>query len=146
MTEPTTVTLINAANWREKLPQLAALLKGAVANGLTTISDPAGAQPDPEGLATIIDPAYWSAHQSELAEILAEGSNASGAATLGSASGAAPASPERLTLTVEEAASLLGISRAFAYESVHRGDIPSIRLGRRILIPRAALVKLADGA
>lgn len=50
--------------------------------------------------------------------------------------------PERLTLTVEEAAATLGISRAFAYEAVRRGDIPSIRIGRRILVPHAALNRL----
>ena len=50
--------------------------------------------------------------------------------------------PERLTLTVEEAAATLGISRAFAYEAVRRGDIPSIRIGRRILVPQAALDRL----
>jgi excisionase family DNA binding protein len=46
---------------------------------------------------------------------------------------------ERLTLTVEEAARLLGISRAFAYDLVRRGDIPSLRLGRRIVIPRRGI-------
>jgi len=49
---------------------------------------------------------------------------------------------QRLTLTVEEAAMALGISRAFAYECVARGDIPCIRIGRRILIPKVALEKL----
>ncbi len=38
----------------------------------------------------------------------------------------------RLTLTVEEAAQVLGISRAFAYEAVRRGEIPSIKIGRRV--------------
>jgi excisionase family DNA binding protein len=52
----------------------------------------------------------------------------------------------RLTLTVEEVAATLGISRAFAYEAVRRGEIPSIRIGRRVLVPRAALEKLLDGA
>ena len=52
----------------------------------------------------------------------------------------------RLTLTVEEVAATLGISRAFAYEAVRRGDIPSIRIGRRVLVPRAALERLLDGA
>ncbi|MDE3205945.1 MAG: helix-turn-helix domain-containing protein [Acidobacteriota bacterium] len=33
----------------------------------------------------------------------------------------------------------LGISRASAYEAVRRGDIPAIRIGRRILVPRVAL-------
>lgn len=46
---------------------------------------------------------------------------------------------ERLTLTVEEAAQVLGISRALAYELVARAEIPSLRLGRRIVVPRRAL-------
>lgn len=40
-----------------------------------------------------------------------------------------------LTLTVEQAAKLLGIGRSTAYELVHTGDIPSLRLGRRIVVP-----------
>jgi excisionase family DNA binding protein len=39
--------------------------------------------------------------------------------------------PERLTYTVEEAADALGISRAGAYEAVHRGEIPHLRSSRR---------------
>ena len=54
--------------------------------------------------------------------------------------------PERLTLTVEEAARLLGIGRSLAYELVATGDLPSIRLGRRILIPRAAVDALLTSA
>ncbi len=54
--------------------------------------------------------------------------------------------PDRLTYTVEEAAAVLGISRAFAYEAVHRGEIPHLRLGRRILIPRSALTRLVESA
>lgn len=42
-----------------------------------------------------------------------------------------------VTYTVEEAAVLLRISRNSAYGAVRAGDIPSIRLGRRLLIPRA---------
>jgi excisionase family DNA binding protein len=48
----------------------------------------------------------------------------------------------RLALTVTEASSLLGISRALAYELVARGEIPSIRLGRRLVVPTAALLDL----
>jgi excisionase family DNA binding protein len=44
-----------------------------------------------------------------------------------------------LTVTVEQAAKLLGIGRSTAYELVHTGDIPSLRLGRRIVVPRAHL-------
>lgn len=40
-----------------------------------------------------------------------------------------------LTLTVEQAAKLLGIGRSTAYELVHTGAIPSLRLGRRIVVP-----------
>ena len=43
------------------------------------------------------------------------------------------------TLTVEETAELLGISRGLAFQAVARGDIPSIRIGRRILVPVARL-------
>jgi len=40
---------------------------------------------------------------------------------------------DRLTLTVEEAAARLGISRTLAYELVRQGKIPSLRLGRRLV-------------
>jgi excisionase family DNA binding protein len=54
---------------------------------------------------------------------------------------------ERLVYTVAEAGELLGISRAFAYELAARGDLPVICLGRRRLVPKAALLALvADGA
>jgi excisionase family DNA binding protein len=46
---------------------------------------------------------------------------------------------DRQTLTVEEAAALLGIGRNSAYQAVARGELPALRLGRRLLIPRAAL-------
>ena len=51
---------------------------------------------------------------------------------------------QRLTISVEEAGRLLGISRGLAYELVNRGDIPSVRLGRRIVVPRRALDRLLD--
>lgn len=44
-----------------------------------------------------------------------------------------------MLLTVREAAALLRISRNLAYELVTRGEIPAIRLGRVIRVPRAAL-------
>ncbi len=47
-----------------------------------------------------------------------------------------------LTLTVEEAGKLLGVSRGLAYEAARRGEIPTIRLGRRLLVPRARLLEL----
>ena len=47
-----------------------------------------------------------------------------------------------LILTIDEAAVVLRISRQSAYEAARRGEIPTIRLGRRILVPRRALEKL----
>lgn len=49
---------------------------------------------------------------------------------------------ERLTLTVDEVAALLGISRGLAYELARCGKLPALRLGRRLLIPRSALKDL----
>ncbi len=49
-----------------------------------------------------------------------------------------------LVLTVEAAGRLLGISRGLAYELVARGELPHLRLGRRIVIPRAALEGLVN--
>lgn len=54
--------------------------------------------------------------------------------------------PDRLTVSVEEAAALLGISRALAYELVRRDDLPCLRLGRRVVIPRKALEQFVEGA
>ena len=48
----------------------------------------------------------------------------------------------RLAMSVTEAADLLGISRALAYELVARGDLPSVRLGRRLVVPRVALLAM----
>jgi excisionase family DNA binding protein len=55
-------------------------------------------------------------------------------------------SDDRLTWTIAEAADLLGISRASAYEAAHRGELPVRVIGRRMLVPRAALLRLLDGA
>jgi excisionase family DNA binding protein len=44
-----------------------------------------------------------------------------------------------LTVTVEQAAQLLGIGCSTPYELVHTGDIPSLRLGRRIVVPARPL-------
>ena len=43
------------------------------------------------------------------------------------------------TYTVQEAAELLRIGRNTAYEAVRTGAIPAIRIGRRIVVPAAAL-------
>ena len=48
----------------------------------------------------------------------------------------------RLTYTVEEAGELLGVGRGTAYAAVRAGDIPSVKIGRRVLVPRHALLEL----
>ena len=53
---------------------------------------------------------------------------------------------DRLTVTVEEAARLLGVSRGLAYELVARGQLPALRLGRRRVVPRIAIDALIADA
>jgi excisionase family DNA binding protein len=43
--------------------------------------------------------------------------------------------PERRVVTVREAAVMLQISPGSAYEAAKRGEIPTIRIGRRLLVP-----------
>ena len=51
---------------------------------------------------------------------------------------------ESLTLTVEEAAAVLNISRGLAYQAARDGRIPTIRIGRRLLVSRRALERLLE--
>lgn len=53
---------------------------------------------------------------------------------------------ERQTLTIPEAAKALGICRNQAYEAARRGEIPTIKIGKRLLVPRAALDRLLQSA
>jgi excisionase family DNA binding protein len=48
------------------------------------------------------------------------------------------------TLTVAETATLLGVSRWLVQQQVGKGVLPAVRLGRRILIPRARLLAWLD--
>ena len=47
-----------------------------------------------------------------------------------------------LVWTVKEAGRMLGISRAHAYELIARGELPHLRLGRRLVVPKYALQEL----
>lgn len=51
---------------------------------------------------------------------------------------------KRLCITVPEAASMLGLSRNFTYELVKQKQLPVIKFGKRLLIPRAALEKMLE--
>jgi len=48
----------------------------------------------------------------------------------------------RIVITVPEAARALDIGRNSAYAAVRRGDLPAIRMGRRLLVSKAALEQL----
>lgn len=48
----------------------------------------------------------------------------------------------RSTLSVEEAGEVLGLSRATAYAAANAGNLPVVRIGRRMVVPRFALEKL----
>lgn len=134
------VTVVNAEAWQGRSEQLARLLRATAPGGV--IPDPVGAPAEPDGLATVTNPGFWANDPRTLADALSPEAPGHGPTPGGHAAGAVSAAPERLTLTVEEAGALLGISRAFAYEAVRRGEIPSIRIGRRVLVPRVALERL----
>lgn len=135
--EPAEALVTDAAYWSRHFDELRTRL---AASGDSTIRPPGG----PSATAVTVgvrDPVSWLSDAAALREAL---------------SLAAREDPgiryrvmpipeaERLTLTVEEAATLLGISRAFAYEAVRRGEIPSIRIGRRVLVPKAGLQRMLD--
>jgi excisionase family DNA binding protein len=49
---------------------------------------------------------------------------------------------ERLVYTVPEAGRLLGLGRNAAYAAAQRGDIPTLRIGRLLLVPKIALHRM----
>ncbi len=51
----------------------------------------------------------------------------------------------RATLNLDEAAALLGLSRGATYAAANRGEIPMLRIGKRMLVPRLALEKMLAG-
>ena len=51
-------------------------------------------------------------------------------------------SEPRRTYSVEEAGKILGVCRNSAYALAKSGELPTIRLGRRLLVPRDALERL----
>jgi excisionase family DNA binding protein len=138
------VTVVNGASWATRPEQLAQLL-GRSAGG-AVIPDPTGQPADPGMLLAVTDPSFWSGEPGALADALRSFTlpqvGDSGPTGGDRSAGVITTGPDRLTLTVEEAAATLGISRASAYEGVRRGEIPAIRIGRRVLVPRVALDRL----
>jgi excisionase family DNA binding protein len=52
----------------------------------------------------------------------------------------------RETLSIPEAGKALGIGRSAAYEAARTGQLPSIRIGKRLLVPIVALERLLEQA
>lgn len=52
----------------------------------------------------------------------------------------------RQVLTVPEVAQALGISRSLAYQLIASGQLPHIRLGKRIVIPRSSINRILERA
>ena len=52
----------------------------------------------------------------------------------------------KLTLSVSECAEKIGIGRNLCYDLIRRGEIPSLKLGGRIVVPVVALEKLMHQA
>lgn len=150
MTSPVEVTVTAPGFWASRPEQPAQLLTSAAGAGPSVISDSSGRPVDPRVLTVIVSPVLWAADPRALGEALtvAAGGMEGPSAAVGpsrTASGAVAPVEERLVYTVEEAAILLGISRSFAYEAVQRGKIPAMRIGRRILVPKAAFERLLRG-
>ena len=144
MTGTAAVTVVGPEYWANNAEQLAQLLAHSKAMAFRA----------PRGTNTVVTvtrPREWAALPHELRAALVLAS--SGTATAGTGTPSSRVSPgvatpveQRLVYTVEEAATLLGISCSFAYEAVQRGDVPSMRIGRRILVPKAALQRYLESA
>ena len=51
---------------------------------------------------------------------------------------------EPLVLTVPEAGKLLGLKKRASYLAAERGDLPVVRFGRLVRVPRAAMMRLLE--
>ena len=52
---------------------------------------------------------------------------------------------ETQVFTVQEAGQRLGLGRVSAYRAVRRGEIPVLRFGRRLVVPKRAIERLLEG-
>lgn len=145
MTSVPEVTVTGIKYWLDKPEQLAQLLSTSRA---PAIRDPSGQPVHPNEIAVFTCREQWAQNPRELFEALtaAAGENGAAATRATAAPGAVAPVEDRLVFTVEEAAQLLGISRSFAYEAVQHGEIPSMRIGKRILVPKAALQRFLESS
>ncbi len=52
---------------------------------------------------------------------------------------------KRQTVNANEAAEILGVAAPTIYAAVKRGELPSVKIGDRVLIPRVALQHMLEG-
>lgn len=55
-------------------------------------------------------------------------------------------STEALVLTVPEAGAKLGLGKTASYEAAARGDLPTIKIGRALRVPKIALERMLNEA
>ena len=60
--------------------------------------------------------------------------------------GTVPEDLERRILSVDETAEILGVGRATAYGAIRRGELPAVRIGRRLVVPGVAIARLLEEA
>jgi excisionase family DNA binding protein len=139
MSDAAEVTIGDPAYWAEHADELARLHL-ASASGSKVVDSPSGQPVDPALKAVLTSPRLWVDYPDELREALSSVNQVP-------EEGQSLAAPveDRLVFSVPEAAKLLGVSRSYAYEAIANGDIPAIHIGRRILVPKAALQKLLSG-
>lgn len=137
------VVVANRRAWVNRGYELAQVLQARVPG---PIGSPDGRASNPEDVMIVVDTDYWSSQLAELSDAVHDLSSQGDRSLTPIGAGLASATSERLTLSVEEAAIALGISRASAYEAVHRGEIPHIKIGKRMLIPRASLDRMLAAA
>lgn len=57
--------------------------------------------------------------------------------------------PARVAYSVREVARMLGVGKSTVYDAINRGDVPTVRFGRRTLVPRwfidSRIAQRADG-
>jgi excisionase family DNA binding protein len=53
--------------------------------------------------------------------------------------------PDRMTFSVSEAATALGIGRTLAYQLAQSGQLGAVRVGGRWVVPRRAIDRLLEG-
>lgn len=51
---------------------------------------------------------------------------------------------KNLTLSVPEAGAILGLGKNASYAAARRGELPTLRFGRKVRVPRAALERMLD--